>query len=55
MARKGATDKISQTTTDPAEKDFQGSAVEGQKILVTPAGGKVRRQIWENGRLVGEE
>ncbi len=53
--KQGQVKKITATTTEPGEKDFQGSGVEGKKVLVTMAGGKARRQIWEDGRLIGEE
>jgi hypothetical protein len=31
MAGKGRTDKIGQTVTEPENKDFKGSGVEGHK------------------------
>lgn len=37
MAKKGETKKTGQTVTDPEQKDFAGSGVEGQKSEPSPA------------------
>lgn len=45
MAKKGYVKTISQTTTDPEKKDFNGSVVEGKKETIMAKADETKKKF----------